>query len=101
MTPVPPHDPAAALNEVLSEVVDLVLALTAGASRGREGQELDTELHQLFTSGRTRSELLVDVDTSIRSRDAQDPVPILVTGRTGVITPVPRHRAQTNYEAVT
>ena len=53
MTPVPPHDPAAVLNEVLSEVVDLVLAVRQARHAVREGQELDTDLHRLFTSRRT------------------------------------------------
>src|SRR5258708_19385141 len=64
MTAEPPHDPIAALNEVLSEVIDVVMALRQGHRRVPEGHELHAELDQLFSDAKSWAELLMEADTA-------------------------------------
>src|SRR5258706_5470162 len=63
MTPDPPRDPMAALNEVLSEVIDVVMALRQAHRRVPEGHELHAELDQLFSDAKSWAELLMEADT--------------------------------------
>src|SRR5258707_14328424 len=62
MTPDPPRDPMAALNEVLSEVIDVVMALRQAHRRVPEGHELHAELDQLFSDAKSWAELLMAAD---------------------------------------
>src|SRR5258708_18237489 len=79
MTAEPPHDPIAALNEVLSEVIDVVMALRQAHHRVPETHELHAELDQLFSDARRWAELLMDADTA-RGVSALDYMPS-VAGR--------------------
>src|SRR5260221_2873363 len=63
MTQDPPRDPMAALNEVLSEVIDVVMALRQAHRRVPEGHELHAELDQLFSDAKSWAELLMEADT--------------------------------------
>jgi DNA-binding ferritin-like protein len=62
MTSAPQHDPMAALNEVLGEVIDLVIALRQAHHRVPETHQLHAELDQLFSDARTWAELAVEAD---------------------------------------
>ena len=64
MTAEPPRDPIAALNEVLSEVIDVVMALRQAHRRVPEGHELHAELDQLFSDAKRWAELLMEADTA-------------------------------------
>ena len=57
------RDPLAALNEVLSEVIDVVMALRQAHRRVPEGHELHAELDQLFSDAKSWAELLMEADT--------------------------------------
>jgi DNA-binding ferritin-like protein len=65
MTSVFPDDPIAALNEVLSEVVDVVLAVRQAHHKVPEAHELHAQLDQLLSDARTWAELLVEVDSAL------------------------------------
>jgi hypothetical protein len=54
----------AALNEVLSEVIDVVMALRQAHHRVSETHQLQAELDQLVSDARTWAELLVEADTA-------------------------------------
>jgi hypothetical protein len=79
MTSASPHDPMVALNEVLSEVIDMVMALRQAHRKVPETHELHAELDQLFNDGRKWAELLVAADTG-RGVSALDYMPS-VAGR--------------------
>ncbi len=79
MTSASPHDPMAALNEVLSEVIDVVMALRQAHRKVPETHELHAELDQLFSDARTWAELLMAADTA-RGISALDYMPS-VAGR--------------------
>jgi len=64
MTSATPHDPMVALNEVLSEVIDMVMALRQAHRKVPETHELHAELDQLFSDARRWAELLVAADTA-------------------------------------
>ena len=64
MTPASPHDPMAGVNEVLSEVIDMVMALRQAHQRVPETHELHAELDQLFSDARRWAELLMEADTA-------------------------------------
>ena len=73
------HDPMAALNEVLSEVIDVVMALAQAHRKVSETHQLHAELDQLFSDAKTWAELLVEADTA-RGVSALDFMPS-VAGR--------------------
>jgi len=79
MTSASPQDPMAALNEVLSEVIDMVMALRQAHRKVPETHELHAELDQLFSDARNWAELLVAADTT-RGVSALDYMPS-VAGR--------------------
>jgi DNA-binding MarR family transcriptional regulator len=64
MTPESPRDPMGAVNEVLSEVIDVVLALRQAHRRVPEAHELHAELDQLFSDAKSWAELLMEADTA-------------------------------------
>jgi DNA-binding ferritin-like protein len=58
-------DPAAALNEALSEVIDAILDVRQAHRRVPDTQALHAELDQLFTDLRTWARLLADADQAL------------------------------------
>jgi hypothetical protein len=64
----------AAVNDVLSEVIDVVMALRQAHHAVPESHELHAELDQLFSDARTWAELLVEADTA-RGVSALDYMP--------------------------
>jgi DNA-binding ferritin-like protein len=79
MTSASRHDPLVALNEVLSEVIDMVMALRQAHRKVPETHELHAELDQLLSDARRWAELLVAADTA-RGVSALDYMPS-VAGR--------------------
>ena len=65
VSPPPPDDRAAALNEVLSEVIDTILDVRQADRRVPETQALHAELDQLFADLRTWARLLADADQAL------------------------------------
>lgn len=74
-----PHDPLVALNGVLSDVVDMAMALRQAHRKVPGTHELHAELDQLFSDARRWAELLVEADTA-RGVSALDYMPS-VAGR--------------------
>jgi DNA-binding ferritin-like protein len=64
MTSDSPRDPMTAVNEVLSEVIDVVLALRQAHRRVPEGHELHAQLDQLFSDAKTWAQQLMETDTA-------------------------------------
>jgi DNA-binding ferritin-like protein len=54
----------AAVNEVLSEVIDVALTLRQAHRRVPEGHDLHAELDQLFSDAKAWAELLMEADTA-------------------------------------
>jgi hypothetical protein len=79
MTSASPQDPMVALNEVLSEVIDMAMALRQAHRKVAETRNLRAELDQLFSDARRWAELLVAADTA-RGVSALDYMPS-VAGR--------------------
>lgn len=65
VSPPPRDDPAAALNQVLSEVIDAILDVRQAHRRVPESQALHAELDQLFADLRTWAQLLADQDQAL------------------------------------
>ena len=65
MSPAPREDRAAALNEVLSEVIDTILDVRQAHRRVPESRALHAELDQLFTDLRMWARLLADADQAL------------------------------------
>ncbi len=64
VTTASPRDPMTAVNDVLSEVIDVVMALRQAHRAVPESHELHAELDQLFNDARTWAELLMEADTA-------------------------------------
>jgi DNA-binding ferritin-like protein len=64
MTSASPHGPMAALNEVLSEVIDVIMALRQAHRKVPDTHKLHAELDQLFSDARRWAELLMEADTA-------------------------------------
>lgn len=65
MSPAVGEDPAAALNQVLSEVIDAILDVRQAARRVPGTQALHGVLDQLFTDLRTWAQLLAEQDQAL------------------------------------
>jgi len=65
VSPPPREDPASALNQVLSEVIDAILDVRQALRRVPETQALHAELDRLFTDLRTWARLLADQDQAL------------------------------------
>ena len=65
VSPPPRDDPAAALNQVLSDVIDAILDVRQAHRRVPESQALHAELDQLFDDLRTWAQLLADQDQAL------------------------------------
>ena len=65
MSPPRRDDPAAALNQVLSEVIDAILDVRQAPRRVPETQALHGVLDQLFVDLRTWAQLLADQDQAL------------------------------------
>ena len=91
---LPPSDnPAAALNQVLSEVIDAILDVRQAYRRVPETQPLHAELDQLFTDLRTWARLLADQDQAL----GVSPLASISTAA-GRTPPTPWHGAATSEE---
>jgi DNA-binding ferritin-like protein len=62
---LPPHDPAAALNQVLSEVIDVVLDVRQAHRRVPGTHALHAVLDQLFGDLKAWAGLLMDQDVAL------------------------------------
>ena len=65
MSPSPPEDPAAALNQVLNEVIDALLDVRQASRRVPGTQALHGMLDQLFADLRAGPRLLADTDQAL------------------------------------
>ncbi|HSZ31144.1 MAG TPA: hypothetical protein VK784_15490 [Pseudonocardiaceae bacterium] len=93
MSPPPRDNPAAALNQVLSEVIDAILDVRQAYRRVPETQPLHAELDQLFTDLRTWARLLADQDQAL----GVSPLASISTAA-GRTPPTPWHGAATSEE---
>jgi DNA-binding ferritin-like protein len=93
VSPPPRDDPAAALNQVLSEVIDAILDVRQAYRRVPETQPLHAELDQLFTDLRTWARLLADQDQAL----GVSPLASISTAA-GRTPPTPWHGAATSEE---
>jgi DNA-binding ferritin-like protein len=93
VSPPPRDDPAAALNQVLSEVIDAILDVRQAYRRVPETQPLHAELDQLFTDLRTWARLLADQDQAL----GVSPLASISTAA-GRTPPTPWHGAATSDE---
>jgi DNA-binding ferritin-like protein len=64
MTQESPRDPMAAVNELLSEIIDVALALRQAHRRVPEAHELHAQLDELVSDARSWAELLMEADTA-------------------------------------
>jgi DNA-binding ferritin-like protein len=65
MSPAGPEDPAAALNQVLSEVIDAILDVRQAARRVPGTQSLHGVLDRLFADLRTWAQMLAEQDQAL------------------------------------
>jgi hypothetical protein len=93
VSPPPRDDQAAALNQVLSEVIDAILDVRQAYRRVPETQPLHAELDQLFTDLRTWARLLADQDQAL----GVSPLSSISTAA-GRTPPTPWHGAATSEE---
>ena len=93
VSPPPRDNPAAALNQVLSEVIDAILDVRQAYRRVPETQPLHAELDQLFADLRTWARLLADQDQAL----GVSPLASISTAA-GRTPPTPWHGAATSEE---
>jgi DNA-binding ferritin-like protein len=93
VSPSPRDNPAAALNQVLSEVIDAILDVRQAYRRVPETQPLHAELDQLFTDLRTWAGLLADQDQAL----GVSPLASISTAA-GRTPPTPWHGGATSGE---
>ena len=65
MNPSPPEDPAAALNQVLNEVIDALLDVRQASRRVPGTQALHGMLDRLFADLRSWAQVLADLDQAL------------------------------------
>jgi hypothetical protein len=65
VSPAPPEDPAAVLNQVLSEAIDALLDVRQAARRVPGTQALHGMLDRLFADLRAWAQMLRDLDTEL------------------------------------
>jgi len=93
VSPPRPDDPAAALNQVLSEVIDAILDVRQALRRVAETQALHAELDQLLADLRAWARMLADQDEAL----GVSPLASMATGASR--TPQnPWHGAASNEE---
>jgi thioesterase domain-containing protein len=93
VSPARRDDPAAALNQVLSEVIDAVLDVRQAQRRVPETQALHAELDQLLADLRTWARLLADQDQAL----GVSPLASMASGASRM-PPNPWHGAVSNQE---
>ena len=93
VSPPPRDNPAAALNQVLSEVIDAILDVRQAYRRVPETQPLHAELDQLFTDLRTWARLLADQDQALGVSPLAS-----ISSAAGRTPPTPWHGAATSEE---
>jgi hypothetical protein len=86
-------DPAAALNQVLSEVIDAILDVRQALRRVPETQALHNELDQLLADLRTWAQLLADQDQAL----GISPLASMASGASRT-PPNPWHGAASNQQ---
>jgi thioesterase domain-containing protein len=91
--PPPREDPAAALNQVLSEVIDTILDVRQAFRRVPESQALHAELDLLFADLRTWGRLLADQDQALGVSPLES-----MPSAAGRTPPNPWHGAVSNEE---
>jgi len=87
------EDPAAALNQVLSEVIDAILDVRQALRRVPETQALHNELDQLLADLRTWARLLADQDQAL----GVSPLASMASGASRT-PPNPWHGAASNQQ---
>lgn len=65
VSPLPPHDPTAALNQVLSEVIDVVLDVRQAHRRVLDTHALHAVLDHIFGDLKAWARLLMDQDVAL------------------------------------
>ncbi len=93
VSPPPRDDRAAALNEVLSEVIDTILDVRQADRRVPEAQALHAELDRLFTDLRIWARLLADADQALGVSPLES-----MASAAGRTPPNPWHGAASNEE---
>lgn len=93
VSPPPRDDRAAALNQVLSEVIDAILDVRQAYRRVPETQPLHAELDQLFTDLRTWARLLADQDQALGVSPLAS-----ISSAAGRTPPTPWHGPATSEE---
>src|SRR5258706_4129808 len=93
VSPPPSEARAAALNQVLSEVIDAILDVRQADRRVPETQPLHAELDQLLTDLRSWARLLADQDQAL----GVSPLASMPTAA-GRTPPSPWHGAASNEE---
>lgn len=93
MSPSQREDPAAALNQVLSDVIDAILDVRQAHRRVPETHDLHALLDRLFADMRTWARLLADQDQALGVSPLAS-----MTGASGRTPPSPWHGAASDEE---